>query len=245
MKPPYFTLLLFATTILSGCSSILLPKVDPYIVSPIETGPNQYLVVARASDYVGGEPLIRQLSLSKAKKHCTKNKNHLQVIEIQNSRWSNGATIDVFFKCLTSNEKLIIYSESVSGRYSVPKKVVQVYKPELVKSLEGEWFKYAETVSEDHYLMSKIYETASKTKEVWVLYDLKKSGKYGLGSIKVLYEHQCSNELVQGRTRALKSVTYDGAMGYGKVVKAIHSRKKWRSIQPYTMSDERQTIVCN
>ena len=77
----------------TGCSSFYSHKIDPYVVSPIETGPNQYLVVARASDYVGGEPLIRQIALSKATKKCSTENNHLQVIEIQNGRWSNGATI--------------------------------------------------------------------------------------------------------------------------------------------------------
>jgi hypothetical protein len=245
MKHFKLILLVSITTLLASCSSFLHPKIDPYVVSPIETGPNQYIVVARASDYAGGEPLIRQLALSKASKHCSKEKNNLQVVEIQNGRWSKGATIDVFFKCLTDIEKDIIYSESVTSRYSVPKKGIKIYKPELIKNLEGEWFKYAETVSEDYYLLSNIYETLNKTKEVWVLYDLKKSSKYGHGSIKVLYEHQCSNELVQGRTRAVKSVSFDGPMGYGNVVQAIHASKNWQTIEPYTMSDERQNIVCN
>ena len=65
------------------------------------------------------------------------------------------------------------------------------------------------------------------------------------GSIKVLYEHQCSNELIQGRTRALKSVAYDGPMGEGNIVQSIYSTRNWRKIEPYTMSEERQNIVCN
>ena len=229
----------------TGCSTFYSHKIDPYVVSPIETGPNQYLVVARASDYVGGEPLIRQIALSKATKKCSTENNHLQVIEIQNGRWSNGATIDVFFKCLNSIEKDILSSESIISRHSVPKKDTQIYKPELIKSLEGEWFKYAETVAEDFYLLSNIYQTSDQTKEVWVLYDLKQTSRYGYGSIKVLYEHQCSNELIQGRTRALKSVAYDGPMGEGNIVQSIYSTRNWRKIEPYTLSEERQNIVCN
>ena len=151
----------------------------------------------------------------------------------------------MFFKCLTSLEKDILYSESVNSRYSVPKKETQIYKPELIKSLEGEWFKYADTVSEDFYLLSNIYQTSDETKEVWVLYDLKQTSKFGYGSIKVLYEHQCSNELIQGRTRALRSVTYDGPMGEGNVIQSIHSSRNWRTVEPYTISEERQNIVCN
>ena len=237
-------ILIISTCVLFGCTSFPLPKIDPFVVSPIETGPNQYLVVARAADYAGGEPIIRQVALSKAKKYCSRKNNNLQVIEIQNGRWSSGATIDVYFKCLTNLERDIIFSESVSSRYSVPRKNVEIYKPELVKGLEGERFKYAETASEDYYLLSNIYKTNDETKEVWVLYDLKKSSKYGSGSIKVLYEHQCSNDLIEGKTRALKSVSYDGPMGHGNVMQAIHSTEKWRYIMPYTMSDERQNIVC-
>ena len=116
---------------------------------------------------------------------------------------------------------------------------------ELIKNLEGEWFKYAETVSEDFYLLSNIYQTSDKTKEVWVLYDLKQTSKFGYGSIKVLYEHQCSNELIQGRTRELRSVTYDGPMGEGNIIQSINSSRNWRKIQPYTISEERENIVCN
>ena len=231
--------------VLTGCSSFYIPEIDPYVVSPIETGPNQYLVVGRATDSVGGEPLIRQIAISKASKKCTKENNHLQVIEIQNGRWSNGATIDVFFRCVTDLEKDILHSESVTSRYSVPRKETQIYKPELIKNLEGEWFKYAETVSEDFYLLSNIYQTSNKTKEVWVLYDLKQTSKFGYGSIKVLYEHQCSNELIQGRTRELRSVTYDGSMGEGNIIQSINSSRNWRKIQPYTISEERENIVCN
>ena len=229
----------------AGCSTFYSPKIDPYIVSPIETGPNQYLVVGRVTDSAGGEPLIRQIALNKASKKCSKDNNFLQVIEIQNGRWSNGATIDVFFRCLSNLEKNILYSESVTSRYSVPKKNTQIYKPELIKSLEGEWFKYGETISEYFYLLSSIYQTTDKTKEVWVLYDLKQTSKYGYGSIKVLYEHHCSNELIQGRTRALRSITYDGPMGEGNIIQSIHSSRTWRTIEPYTMGDERQNIVCN
>ena len=233
------------TISITSCALSPLPKIDPYVVSPIETGPNQYLIVARASDYAGGEPLIRQIALSKANKLCSQNNSHLQVMEIQNGRWSNGATIDVFFKCLNSIEKDILSSESIISRHSVPKKDTQIYKPELIKSLEGEWFKYAETVAEDFYLLSNIYQTSDQTKEVWVLYDLKQTSRYGYGSIKVLYEHQCSNELIQGRTRALKSVAYDGPMGEGNIVQSIYSTRNWRKIEPYTLSEERQNIVCN
>ena len=233
------------TISITSCAPSPLPKIDPYVVSPIETGPNQYLIVARASDYAGGEPLIRQIALSKANKLCSQNNSHLQVMEIQNGRWSKGATIDVFFKCLTKIEKDIIFYESISSRYSTPKKETQIYKPKLIKEVRGEWFKYAETVSEDYYLLSSVYETKNKTREVWVLFDLKKSSKYGHGSIKVLYEHQCSSELIQGRTRALKSVSYDGPMGQGNVTQAIHSKNEWKKIQPFTMSSERQSIICN
>jgi hypothetical protein len=245
MKLLHLIYLILGALLLTGCSSILLPEIDPYVVSPIETGPNQYLVVARASDYIGGEPLIRQIAISKANKKCSDENNNLQVIEIQNGRWSKGATIDVYFKCLSNTEKDIVLSESISSRHTIPKKQIQIYKPKLIKSLEGEWFKYAETVSEDYYLLSSIYETSNQTKEVWVLFDLKKSSKYGHGSIKVLYEHQCSNELIQGKTRALKSVSYDGPMGHGKVIQAVHASKNWQNVQPFTMSDERQNIVCN
>ena len=73
------------------------------------------------------------------------------------------------------------------------------------------------------------------------MYDLKQSSKFGSGSIKVLYEHQCSNELIQGRTRAIKTVEYDGAMGQVILQKPLILVQGWKKIQPYTMSYERQS----
>ena len=245
MKNLNLVSLISLTLLFAGCSSIPFSKIDPYVVSPMETGPNQYIVVARASDLAGGEPLVRQLALNKARNFCLNGNNSLQVTEIQNGRWSKGATIDIFFSCLTNNEKNIILSESVSRRNSPPKKEIKVYRPELVKGLEGVWFKYAETNNEDYYILSNIYETSSNTREAWAMYDLKQSSKFGSGSIKVLYEHQCSNELIQGRSRAIKTVEYDGAMGQGNITKTINARTNWKKIQPYTMSYERQSLVCN
>ncbi|OUW05849.1 MAG: hypothetical protein CBD16_00645 [Betaproteobacteria bacterium TMED156] len=228
-----------------GCSTLPFPKIDPYVISPIETGPNQFMVVARASDYIGGEPLIRQLAINKAKKHCEKDGNFHQVTDIKNGRWANGASIDIFFKCLNSDERDYIYSKSLSGLNYLQNDKISVYKPEFIKGIDGEWFKYAETASEDYYILTNFYETASSTREVWVLYDFKPSSIYGPGSIKVLYEHICSNELIQGRIRAIKTVAYDGPMGNGKVTNATHVKRKWDKIQPFTMSDERQQLICD